>query len=76
MMKAIRILMMVVMGMMVGCTPPSPLSEGERTSPRPAGTLNPPNPLSKGEGLAHEALEGIDSLMWKEADSVLAGMGW
>ena len=62
------------MVVMVGCTPPGPLSEGERTSPRPAGTLNPPDPLSKGEGLAHEALEGIDSLMRKEADSALKVM--
>ena len=36
MMKAIRILMMVVGMMVAGCTPPSPLSEGERTSPRPS----------------------------------------
>ena len=91
------------MAVMVGCTPPGPLSEGERL-PRPAATLNPPNPLSKGEGpahmtsprpspggeggdspalkgtpsqrgtTAHEALEGIDSLMWKEADSALKVM--
>ena len=78
------VLMMVVM---VGCTPPGPLSEGERTPPpvghplsegeglpRPEGILNPPNPLSKGEGPTHEALEGIDSLMWKEADSALKVM--
>ena len=44
------------MVVMVGCTPPGPLSEGE--------------------GLAHEALEGIDSLMWWRADSALAVMGW
>ena len=61
------------MVLVVGCTPPGPLSEGERL-PRPAGTLNPPDPLSKGEGPAHEALEGIDSLMWKQADSALAVM--
>ena len=42
--------------------------------PRPAATLNPPDPLSKGEGLAHEALEGIDSLMWQQADSALKVM--
>ena len=36
----------VLMAVMVGCTPPGPLSEGE--------------------GPAHEALEGIDSLMWKD----------
>ena len=61
------------MAVMVDCTPPGPLSEGEGL-PRPAGTLNPPNPLSKGEGPAHEALVGIDSLMWKEADSALKVM--
>ena len=66
---------------MVGCTPPGPLLEGEGTPP-PVG-----HPLSEGEGLprpaatpsqrgttAHEALEGIDSLMWKEADSALQVM--
>ena len=58
----------------MGCTPPGPLSEGERTSPRPAATLNPPDPLSKGEGPAHEALEGIDSLMWVQPDSALKVM--
>ena len=42
--------------------------------PRPAATLNPPDPLSKGEGLAHEDLENIDSLMWKQADSALKVM--
>ena len=62
------------MAVMVGCTPPGPLSEGERTSPRPAATLNPPDPLSKGEGPAHEALEGIDSLMWVQPDSALKVM--
>ena len=41
---------------------------------RPAGTLNPPDPLSKGEGPAHEDLENIDSLMWKEPDSALKVM--
>ena len=61
------------MVVMVGCTPPGPLSEGERL-PRPAATLNPPNPLSKGDGPAHEALEGIDSLMWHQPDSALAVM--
>ncbi len=72
------VLMMVVM---VGCTPPGPLSEGEGTPP-PVG-----HPLSEGEGLprpaatpsqrgtkAHEALEGIDSLMWVQPDSALAVM--
>lgn len=62
------------MVVLVGCTPPGPLSEGEGTSPRPAATLNPSNPLSKGEGPTHEALEGIDSLMWKEPDSALKVM--
>ncbi len=68
----------VLMVLVVGCnTPPPvghPLLEGEGTSPRPAATLNPPDPLSKGEGPAHEALEGIDSLMWKEPDSALKVM--
>ena len=63
----------VLMVLEAGCTPPGPLSEGERLH-RPAATLNPPTPLSKGEGPAHEALEGIDSLMWKEADSALKVM--
>ncbi len=63
----------VLMVLVAGCTPPGPLSEGERL-PRPAGTLNPPNPLSKGEGPAHEALEGIDSLMWVQPDSALKVM--
>ena len=56
------------MVVVVGCTPPDPLSEGERTSPRPATT-----PSQRGT-TAHEALEGIDSLMWKEADSALKVM--
>ena len=64
----------VLLVLLVGCTPPGPLSEGEGTSPRSAGTLNPPDPLSKGEGPAHEALEGIDSLMWWRADSALKVM--
>ena len=55
------------MAVMVGCTPPGPLSEGERL-PRPAAT-----PSQRGT-TAHEALEGIDSLMWKEADSALKVM--
>ena len=54
----------VLMAVMVGCTPPGPLSEGERISPdSPAAARHP---LSEGEGPAHEALEGIDSLMWKD----------
>ncbi len=77
----------VLMAVMVGCTPPGPLTEGEGTPPpvghplsegerlpRPAATLNPPNPFSKGEGPAHEALEEIDSLMWKDPDSALKVM--
>ena len=69
------------MMVLVGCTPPGPLSEGEGTPP-PVG-----NPLSEGERLprpaatpsqrgttAHEALEGSDSLMWKEPDSALTVM--
>ena len=54
----------VLMAVMVGCTSPGPLSEGERISPdSPAAARHP---LSEGEGPAHEALEGIDSLMWKD----------
>ena len=53
------------MVLVVGCTPPGPLSEGERTSPRPS---------PGGEGVASRALESIDSLMWKEPDSALAVM--
>ena len=73
------------MAVLAGCTPPGPLSEGEGTSPdSPAAARHP---LSEGERLprpaatpsqrgttAHEALEGIDSLMWKEADSALKVM--
>ena len=55
------------MVVLAGCTPPGPLSEGERL-PRPAAT-----PSQRGT-TAHEALEGIDSLMWKEADSALKVM--
>ena len=32
------------------------------------------HPLSEGEGLAHEVLEGIDSLMWVQPDSALKVM--
>jgi len=80
-----KLIYVVLMMVMVGCTPPGPLSEGERTSPdSPAAARHP---LSEGERLprpaatpsqrgttAHEALEGIDSLMWKEADSALKVM--
>ena len=55
------------MVLLVGCTPPGPLSEGERL-PRPAAT-----PSQRGT-TAHEALEEIDSLMWWRADSALAVM--
>ena len=55
----------------MGCnTPPPvghPLSEGERL-PRPAAT-----PSQRGT-TAHEALEGIDSLMWVQPDSALTVM--
>ena len=60
------------MVLLVGCTPPGPLSEGERTSPDSPAALR--HPLLEGEGLAHEALEGIDSLMWHQPDSALAVM--
>ncbi|MBR3730125.1 MAG: hypothetical protein IKN08_04345 [Bacteroidales bacterium] len=62
----------VLMVVMVGCTPPGPLSEGEGTSQdSPAAARHP---LSEGEGPAHEALEEIDSLMWKDPDSALKVM--
>ena len=52
----------VLMVVMVGCnTPPD--------SPAAAR-----HPLSEGEGPAHEDLEGIDSLMWVQADSALKVM--
>ena len=65
----------VLMAVLVGCkTPPDspaaarhPLSEGEGL-PRPAAT-----PSQRGT-TAHEALEGIDSLMWWRADSALKVM--
>ena len=76
-----KLIYVVLMMVMVGCTPPGPLSEGEGTPP-PVG-----HPLSEGERLprpaatpsqrgttAHEALEGIDSLMWWRADSALKVM--
>ena len=59
------VLMMVVL---VGCTPPGPLSEGERTP------TTSPRPSPGGEGVASRELENIDSLMWWRADSALAVM--
>ena len=57
------------MAVMVGCTPPDPLSEGEglphTTSPRPS-------PGGEGETLCK--LAEIDSLMWVQADSALKVM--
>ncbi len=63
-----KLIYVVLMMVMVGCTPPGPLLEGEgtpTTSPRPS----PP-----GEGVASRALENIDSLMWWRADSALTVM--
>ena len=57
----------VLMVLVAGCTPPGPLSEGERL-PRSAAT-----PSQRGT-TAHEALEGIDSLMWRQPDSALKVM--
>ena len=79
-----KIIYVVLMMVMVGCTPPGPLSEGEglphTTSPRPSppgeGEDSPAltgTPSQRGT-TAHEALEGIDSLMWKQADSALKVM--
>ena len=66
------------MVVMVGCTPPSPLSEGEGL-PRPAATpsergTTSPRPSPGGEGVASRMLENIDSLMWMQPDSALAVM--
>ena len=68
----------VLMAVMVGCTPPGPLSEGEGL-PRPAATpsqrgTTSPRPSPGGEGVASRELENIDSLMWWRADSALAVM--
>ena len=72
------VLMMVVL---VGCTPPGPLSEGEglahTTSPRPSpGGEGVNSPALTGtpsqRGMASRALENIDSLMWWRADSAFA----
>ena len=69
------------MAVMVGCKPhttsprPSPRGEGG-DSPALKGTPNPPaygHPLKRGKA-AHEALVGIDSLMWRQADSALKVM--
>ena len=62
-----KIIYVVLMMVVVGCTPPGPLLEGERL-PRPAAT-----PSQRGT-TAHEALEGIDSLMWVQPDSALTVM--
>ena len=54
---------------------PSPGGEGV-DSPALTGTPNPPaygHPLKRGKA-AHEALVGIDSLMWRQADSALKVM--
>ena len=81
--KLIYVVLMMVL--VAGCTPPGPLSEGERTSQDSPAAVR--HPLSEGERLprpaatpsqrgttAHEALEGIDSLMWVQADSALKVM--
>ena len=57
----------VLMAVLAGC------GEG---LPRPAATPNPPaygHPLKRGT-TAHEALVGIDSLMWEQPDSALKVM--
>jgi len=73
------------MAVMVGCTPPGPLLEGEGISPDSSAAAR--HPLSEGERLprpaatpsqrgttAPEDLENIDSLMWKDPDSALKVM--
>ena len=71
------------MVVMVGCTPPGPLSEGEglphTTSPRPSPGgegVELPRPLGtpSQRGTASRSLENIDSLMWEQADSALKVM--
>ena len=73
----------LLVAVVVGCTPPGPLSEGEglphTTSPRPSpggeGVDSPAaarHPLMEGE--ACRTLVGIDSLMWRQADSALKVM--
>ena len=66
------------MVVLVGCTPPGPLSEGEGL-PRPAATpsqrgTTSPRPSPSGEGVASLTLENIDSLMWRQPDSALKVM--
>ena len=66
------------MALLAGCTPPGPLSEGERL-PRPTATpsqrgTTSPRPSPPGEGVASLMLENIDSLMWEQADSALKVM--
>ncbi len=68
----------VLMVLVAGCTPPGPLSEGERL-PRPAATpsqrgTTSPRPSPPGEGVASRTLENIDSLMWVQPDSALKVM--
>ena len=82
-----KLIYVVLMVVLAGCTPPGPLSEGERTSQdSPAAARHPlsegdgpahttsPRPSPGGEGVASRALEKIDSLMWVEADSALKVM--
>ena len=57
------------MAVMVGCTPPGPLSEGEGLPPTTS-----PRPSPGGEGVASRTLENIDSLMWRQPDSALTVM--
>ena len=73
------VLMMVVL---VGCTPPGPLSEGDglahTTSPRPSPPgegVELPRPLGTPSQRGNcRTLVGIDSLMWRQADSALKVM--
>ena len=77
-----KLIYVVLMMVMVGCTPPGPLSEGEgtpTTSPRPSpGGEGEDSPALTGtpsqRGMASRMLENIDSLMWRQPDSALKMM--
>ena len=57
------------MMVLVGCTPPGPLAEGDGPA-----HMTSPRPSPGGEGVTSRELENIDSLMWQQADSALKVM--